>query len=188
MRLLSQSCVTLAILSQILATPAAVDNQHQLNSVDDALKEPTKNRPDDHGIEDGPKAGSTNSDALPESNNTIFNGVEVPPMKDLTGEGMTDDIKNGYWFIKHYSPYCGHCKAIAPTWQTLYEFYYTSKPVPAGKKAPKEGDSMNSFSRYYDFNFASLDCIAYGDACAQHDVSAFPTFAVYKDGAFFKKF
>ena len=47
---------------------------------------------------------------------------------------------------------------------------------------------MNSFSRYYNFNFASLDCIAYGDACSQHDVSAFPTFSVYKDGTFFKKF
>ncbi len=188
MRLLTQALLSLAVLSQILATPAAIDTQHQLNSVDDALKEPTKNGPDDHGIEDGPKAGATNSDALPDSNNTIFDGVEVPPMKDLTGEGMADEIKNGYWFIKHYSPYCGHCKAIAPTWQTLYEFYYTSKPVPAGKKAMKEGDSMNSFSRYYDFNFGSLDCIAYGDACAQHNVNAFPTFAVYRDGTFFKKF
>ena len=188
MRLLPHALLTIALLSPVLAKPAAVDTQHQLNSVDDALKEPTKNKPDDHGIEDGPKAGATNSEALPESNNTIFNGMEVPPMKELTGEGMADDIKNGYWFIKHYSPYCGHCKAIAPTWQTLYEFYYTSKPVPKGRKATKEGDSMNSFSRYYNFNFASLDCIAYGDACSQHDVNAFPTFAIYKDGSFVKKF
>ena len=186
--LLVRAWLTLTLLSSSLATPAAVDSQHQLNSVDDALKEPTKNKPDDHGLEDGPKAGATNSEALPESNYTTFNGVEVPPMKELTGEGMADDIKNGYWFIKHYSPYCGHCKSIAPTWQTLYEFYYTSKPVPASKKATKEGDSMNSFSRYYDFNFASLDCIAYGDACSQHQVNAFPTFAVYKDGDLVKKF
>ena len=27
-------------------------------------------------------------------------------------------------FIKNYSPWCPHCTAIAPTWQTLYEFYY----------------------------------------------------------------
>lgn len=189
MRFLLQSALlTLTLLSPVLAKPAVLDTQHQLNSVDDALKEPTKNKPDDHGIEDGPKAGATNSEALPESNNTIFNDVEVPPMKELTGEGMAEEIRNGYWFIKHYSPYCGHCKAIAPTWQTLYEFYYTSKPVPVGKKATKEGDSMNSFSRYYDFNFASLDCIAYGDACNQHQVNAFPTFSVYKDGILAKKF
>ena len=186
--LVPSALLTLTLLSPVLAKPAVVDTQHQLNSVDDALKEPTKNKPDDHGIEDGPKAGATNSEAVPESNNTIFNGIEVPPMKELTGDGISDDIKNGYWFIKHYSPYCGHCKAIAPTWQTLYEFYYTSKPVPVGKKSTKEEHPLNSFSKYYDFNFASLDCIAYGDACSQHQVNAFPTFSVYKDGDFLKKF
>lgn len=47
---------------------------------------------------------------------------------------------------------------------------------------------MNSFHRYYDFHFASLDCIAFGDACSKHGVSAFPTFSLYKDGNFVKKF
>ena len=185
--LLSRALLAFALLAPAFAKPAAVNTQHQLNSVDDALKEPA-HAVSDHGILDGPAAGSTNSEALPDSNNTIFNGMEVPPMKELTGEGIEAEIKNGYWFIKHFSPYCHHCKAIAPTWQTLYEYYYTSKPVPAGKQPMKEGDSMNSFTRYYDFNFASLDCIAYGDACNNHEIGAFPTFSVYKDGAFVKKF
>lgn len=55
---------------------------------------------------------------------TIFNEVKVPTLKDLNGTVVTDEIKDGYWFVKHYSPYCHHCKAIAPVWQTLYEFYY----------------------------------------------------------------
>lgn len=167
-----------ALLSSSLS--AAVEAQHQLNTVEDALAEPVVQAP----VEDGPQAGATNSEAV-SSNNTIFNGVEVPPMRELTGEGLEQEIKDGYWFIKHYSPYCGHCKAIAPTWQTLYEFYYTQKPVP-GKN--QDQVPMNSFTRYYDFNFASLDCTAYGDACSKHDVQAFPTFSVYKDGAFLKKF
>ena len=74
---------------------------------------------------------------------TIFNGVEVPPLKELNGEQFQQEVKDGYWydviiesrtctnrsnhrFVKHYSPYCHHCKAVAPTWQTLYEFYYVS--------------------------------------------------------------
>ena len=176
-----------ALLSS--AKPAAIDTQHQLNSIDEALIEPKEHVTAGKTIEDGPKAGATNSEAVSD-NSTIFNDMKVPPMKEIEGDSMESDIKNGYWFIKHYSPYCSHCKAIAPTWQTLYEFYFTSKPVPSGSKASKEkdGDSLNSFTRFYDFNFASLDCIAYGDACNRHDVSAFPTFAIYKDGEFVKKF
>ena len=47
---------------------------------------------------------------------------------------------------------------------------------------------MNSFQRYYNFRFASLDCVAFGDACVKHDVKAFPTFSIYKDGVFVKRF
>ena len=189
-----------------------IDTQHQLHTVEDALSE-TKAQSEDSKalaedakkptlpqaevnlpkekieeaklVEDGPKAGATNSEAV-SGTATKFNNLEVPPMKELTGDGFDEDTKNGYWFVKHYSPYCHHCKAIAPTWQTLYEFYYTSKPVPAGKK-PSESE-LNTFTRYYDFHFGSLDCIAYGDACTKHDVGAFPTFSLYKDGKFFKKF
>lgn len=179
--------ISYLLLSSALVSGAAIEPQHQLNSVDDALSEPKANTGPGKAAEDGAKAGATNSEAV-SSNTTVFNGMDVPPMKDLTGEGMEEEIRNGYWFIKHFSPYCHHCTAIAPTWQTLYEFYYTSKPVPSDNKASNEGDSMNSFSRYYDFHFASLDCIAYGDACSKHDIGAFPTFSVYKDGKLLKKF
>src|ERR1700744_353918 len=60
---------------------------------------------------------------------TLFNDIRVPPMKDIEGSEFAETIKEGYWFVKHYSPYCGHCQAIAPTWQTLYEFYATSDPL-----------------------------------------------------------
>lgn len=46
---------------------------------------------------------------------------------------------------------------------------------------------MNSFTRYYDFHFASLDCVAYGDACSKHNVDSYPQFHIYKSGAFLKK-
>ena len=179
MRYLASLILLLALLSSSISA-AAVDKQKNLGKVEDALSEP---KASDHPIPDGPKAGATNSEAV-SSTNTKFNGMEVPPMRELTGDGFEKEVKDGYWFVKHFSPYCHHCKDIAPAWQTLYEFYYTSKPVP-GKTSDK--DSMNSFARYYDFNFASLDCVAYGDACAKNDVNAFPTFSLYKDGKLLKK-
>lgn len=57
---------------------------------------------------------------------TKFNGITVPVMKEIEGENFDETVKDGYWFVKHYSPSCGHCQAFAPTWQTLYEFYYVS--------------------------------------------------------------
>ena len=205
--LISRLLISLVLLTPVLAEAAAVDTEHKLSTVEDALVEQKANVEDSKvvddpkpkleeskrleeaaAVEDGPKARATNSEAVSDTP-TKFNGMEVPPMKELSGENFDKETKNGYWFVKHYSPYCHHCKAIAPTWQTLYEFYYTSKPVPAGKKPSEaESDSLNSFSRYYDFHFASVDCIAYGDLCGKHDITAFPTFLLYKDGVFVKKF
>ncbi|TVY22536.1 Uncharacterized protein LHYA1_G008741 [Lachnellula hyalina] len=119
---------------------------------------------------------------------SVFNGVQVPPLLDMDGEKFNETTADGYWFVKHHSPYCGHCLAIAPIWQTLYEFYYTSKPVPAGSNADTASSSMNSFTPYYNFHFANLDCIAYGSACTAHNVNAFPTFILYKDTEELKRF
>ncbi|KAK0511483.1 hypothetical protein JMJ35_006056 [Cladonia borealis] len=205
--LISRLLISLVLLTPVLAEAAAIDTEHKPSTVEDALVEQkakvedskviddvkpkleeSKKLDEAKAVEDGPKAGATNSEGV-SGTPTKFNGMEVPPMKELSGENFDKETKNGYWFVKHYSPYCHHCKAIAPTWQTLYEFYYTSKPVPAGKKPSEaESDSLNSFSRYYDFHFASVDCIAYGDLCGNHDVVAFPTFSLYKDGVFVKKF
>ena len=177
---LSRALCSLILLSPALAKPAAIDTQHQLNTVEESLAEP-KAKVGDTKLEDGPKAGATNSELVSRAP-TKFNGVEVPPMRELSGESFDKETKNGHWFIKHYSPYCGHCKAVAPTWQTLYEFYYTSKPVPARKKSSSETDSLNTFTRFYDFHFASVDCVAYGDLCGKHSVTAFPTFSLFKNG------
>jgi protein disulfide-isomerase len=84
-------------------------------------------------------------------------------------------------FVKHYSPYCHHCHAAAPIWQTLYEYYYTSKPVKSDKAVDSD-TSLNSFHGFYNFHFASLNCITSGDRCNTNDVKAWPTFILYKDG------
>ena len=120
---------------------------------------------------------------------TVFNGIRVPPMKDVEGEQFAETIKDGYWWVKHYSPYCSHCKAIAPHWQTLYEFYYTSDPLEGRTKADRPDlDSPNSFHGFYNFHFASINCIAYGDVCDKNGVKAWPSFMLYKDGQFVEKY
>lgn len=99
-------------------------------------------------------------------------------------EGQQADTNR---LVEFFSPYCHHCKAFAPTWQTLYEFYYTSDPVPASKESTDPDSSLNSFTRYYDYHFAKVDCVANGDACANKEIHSFPTIVLFKDGKEVKK-
>ena len=121
---------------------------------------------------------------------TVFNGVKVPKMKEIEGDKLEETIKDGYWWVKFYSPYCGHCQAIAPHWQTLYEFYYTSSPLEGLSRTIKQDDttSANSFHGYYNFHFAELNCVAFGEACDKHGVKAWPTFKLYKNGEEIEKY
>ncbi|KAL1841983.1 hypothetical protein VTJ49DRAFT_6226 [Mycothermus thermophilus] len=107
---------------------------------------------------------------------TFFNGIKVPPMLELTPDNWDKEIKaSKYMIVKHYSPYCPHCVDFAPTFQTLYEFYYTSSP---GGSPPKDAD----FTTFYDFRFGDVNCVAYNDLCARNKVQSYPTTIIYEDG------
>ncbi|RMZ73560.1 disulfide isomerase [Pyrenophora seminiperda CCB06] len=111
---------------------------------------------------------------------TIFNGEKVPPMIELTPETHDTEISKGNWIVEYYSPYCGHCKQFKPVYQTTYEFYYTSTPFLS--KDEPEGDSLNSFTRYYDFKFAKVDCVAYADICSNRKIVNYPSMIYFQDG------
>ncbi|KAL4965589.1 putative disulfide isomerase [Aspergillus stella-maris] len=144
---------------------------------------PTFAAPSDQSISTKHLVKRAESDASPSGPaSTLFNGVEVPPMKELTPDNFEDSVKDGYWFIKQYSPTCPHCTAIAPTWQTLYEFYYTSDPISSASSNSPATRSLNSFDGFYNFHFASMNCLAYGDLCKKIGVMYFPTFSFYHDG------
>ncbi|KAI4174599.1 MAG: hypothetical protein LQ343_002172 [Gyalolechia ehrenbergii] len=179
-----RTLVSLGLLATIVAS-SAPDSKHQLNTVEDVLSE-TKGGPMDAGA----KAGATNSEAVSRTD-TVFNEMEVPPMKELNGDELEKDIGKGYWYevatLVDLHKKLADMEGAAPTWQTLYEYYYTSTPVSSSKSADTK-TSLNSFERYYDFHFASIDCTAFGDACTAHEISAFPTFSLYKDAKFVKKF
>lgn len=38
---------------------------------------------------------------------------------ELTPETFHSTIKDGLWFIEHFSPYCVHCNGFKPTWEKL---------------------------------------------------------------------
>ncbi|KAH7379639.1 thioredoxin-like protein [Pyrenochaeta sp. MPI-SDFR-AT-0127] len=124
-----------------------------------------------------PDADDDWDDKVPD---TIFNGQTVPPMIELGQHNIDKEISKGNWIVEFFSPKCPHCMHFKPTYQTAYEFYYTSKPIAT--KDDGDADSLNSFTRYYDFKFAKVDCIAFADVCNAHDVQSYPSMVYFKDG------
>ena len=128
---------------------------------------------------------------------TKFNGQDVPPMAQLGGpEDFDKTIGHGYWWeawnifwsvantdrlVEFFNPWCGHCRVMAPRWQTLYEFYTTSNPMGDAAKG------LNSFTRYYDFKFGRVDCEAYGTVCTEKGATSYPAIILFKDGKEVKK-
>ncbi|KAM3513277.1 hypothetical protein MY11210_003053 [Beauveria gryllotalpidicola] len=108
-----------------------------------------------------------------ESEPTKFGGVSVPPLSEFSPSTWEADVnKTKFTVVKHYSPYCHHCIAFAPVYQTLYEFYYTMKPQP-------KSDNAGTVD---DLQFASLNCVAHSDFCSEHEVNAWPQTTLFKDG------
>lgn len=122
-------------------------------------------------------------DALPP---TVFNGEQVPPFQELGSVDFEQTVKSGHWLVKFYLPGCIHCKHLAPKWQTLYEFYETLKPVPQSQSTTDK--SLNSFTSFYDFHFAGVNCEAFGSLCEKYQAQAFPKVVLFKDGKIEKVF
>jgi protein disulfide-isomerase A6 len=55
--------------------------------------------------------------------------------------------------VKFYAPWCGHCKALAPAWNELGDFYAGSSSVIVG----------------------DVDCTVNEDLCGQFEVRGYPT-------------
>lgn len=62
------------------------------------------------------------------------------------------------WLLKFYAPWCGHCKALEPTWQSL--------------AARLEGD----------VNVGKVDCIANRWLSEQWDIAGFPSLKLVAEG------
>ena len=49
-------------------------------------------------------------------------------------------------------------------------------------------NSLNAFHGFYNFHFGSLNCLAFGDKCEEHNVDRWPTFILFKNGKEIKRF
>jgi len=83
---------------------------------------------------------------------------DVVVLGDATFEEKT---KEGDWLVEFYAPWCGHCKNLAPTWETL-------ATQSKGK-----------------FNVAKVDCTVQAETCTGQGVKGYPTIKFFSSG---KKF
>ncbi|KAF9268413.1 hypothetical protein L218DRAFT_954776 [Marasmius fiardii PR-910] len=81
---------------------------------------------------------------------------------ELTPENFKHTIAEGVWFIEHFSPYCGHCRKFAPTWEELV----------------KENEAQSNPG----IRLAQVDCAAHGDLCNDNGVTGYPQLNLYVDG------
>ncbi|KIK54358.1 hypothetical protein GYMLUDRAFT_177266 [Collybiopsis luxurians FD-317 M1] len=89
---------------------------------------------------------------------------------ELTPDNFKDSISSGVWFIEHFSPYCGHCRAFAPTWEELVQKNSEGGEDPTGVK------------------LAQVNCAVHGDLCSTNGVKGYPQMNIYKDGEFVETF
>ncbi|GAB4815143.1 hypothetical protein N2152v2_002189 [Parachlorella kessleri] len=79
----------------------------------------------------------------------------------LTADTFDEKTADGkVWFIKFFAPWCGHCKRLAPTWDTLAKEF-------------KDSDSVQ---------VATVDCTVEKGICNKAEIRGYPTLKVYQGG------
>jgi len=92
----------------------------------------------------------------------VFASQVAGKSPELNPQTFEEAIHSKNTFIKFYAPWCGHCKSLAPDWDSLAETYSGSSSVLIG----------------------SVDCTAEDneELCQEYGVQGYPTLKYYKDG------
>ncbi|KAH8827187.1 thioredoxin-like protein [Flagelloscypha sp. PMI_526] len=83
--------------------------------------------------------------------------------------------QKGLWFVEHFSPWCGHCKAFAPDWEKLYGMV----DADVGSEVAKGREEVR---------LRQVDCAVNGDLCNKNGIAGYPTLIMYRDGAEVEQF
>ncbi|CCF60467.1 hypothetical protein KAFR_0K01120 [Kazachstania africana CBS 2517] len=87
----------------------------------------------------------------------------------LTKANFEEELSQGLHIVEFYSPYCSHCKTLAPTWKDTWETFH------------EEGEKLN-------IRFSQVDCIESGDLCSEQNIEYFPTIRLYGPGQMIKTY
>uniref|UniRef100_A0A8C4R317 protein disulfide-isomerase n=1 Tax=Eptatretus burgeri TaxID=7764 RepID=A0A8C4R317_EPTBU len=82
------------------------------------------------------------------------------PLFTLNSSSFKKHIAVGHHFVKFYAPWCGHCKALAPTWDELASTLKNSKVVTVVK----------------------IDCTLETSLCHENSIKGYPTLIWFKNG------
>lgn len=102
------------------------------------------------------RGSSKDEDSETDDSNKIDN------LEELTAETFDNAIQKGVAFVKFFAPWCGHCKRLSPTWNSLREKFHNHNIV----------------------NIFKVDCNSESnkDLCNSEKIDSFPTLFIYKDG------
>lgn len=95
----------------------------------------------------------------------------LPPgfPETLKSDTFDEEMQDGLHIVEFFSPYCSHCKGLAPIWQDTWE------------KFTNENEGL-------DISFNQVNCVESGDLCNKERVDYFPDIRLYGPYGFIKHF
>lgn len=80
----------------------------------------------------------------------------------LNGNTFHEQVSKNLTVVEFFSPYCSHCKTLAPVWKDVVEAFMTT-----------------NMGVEYKIDFRQVDCIQSGDICSNENIPAYPLIRLY---------